>query len=137
MYIFFRSKTSTASSSNGGHSSSGIGSCDSGAQHTGPEPLPPPAPPPPPPASTKPPQLPPKPTALCGLEVTIDMCRRNNMSLKSLLASLPAESVDVPSSPDIVKDKKIRKEYLFNNRLSDISVTNSLESGDFDSYFYI
>ena len=144
----FRSQASTTSSGNGGgHTSSGIGSCESSGNPNRPvkshshPPLVAKAVP----SSPPPPKLPPKPSLVTSSQRRHNCfdqpVERGHISLRSLLATLPAESVDIPSSPEVHgPDKRRCREEppsMVEHRLSDISATNSFDSGDFDSYFYI
>ena len=144
--IAFRSQASTTSSGNGGgHTSSGIGSCESSGNPNRPvnhshPPLVAKAVP----SSPPPPKLPPKPSLVTSSQRRHNCfdqpVERGHISLRSLLATLPAESVDIPSSPEVHgPDKRRSREepLMVEHRLSDISATNSFDSGDFDSYFYI
>ena len=144
--IAFRSQASTTSSGNGGgHTSSGIGSCESSGNPNRPvnhshPPLVAKAVP----SSPPPPKLPPKPSLVTSSQRRHNCfdqpVERGHISLRSLLATLPAESVDIPSSPEVHgPDKRLCREEpsMVEHRLSDISATNSFDSGDFDSYFYI
>ena len=144
--IPFRSQASTTSSGNGGgHTSSGIGSCESSGNPNRPvnhshPPLVAKAVP----SSPPPPKLPPKPSLVTSSQRRHNCfdqpVERGHISLRSLLATLPAESVDIPSSPEVHGPDKRRcreEPSMVENRLSDISATNSFDSGDFDSYFYI